>query len=52
MLAEFSGVLDLEYPPADGVGGGTKHVLNCMSIFIYEGIAKNIKGLDKKDYLK
>ena len=50
MLAEFSGVLDLEYPPADGVGGGTKHVLNCMSIFIYQGIAKKrlLRDLIKK----
>ena len=33
MLAEFSGVLDLEYPPADGVGGGTKNISNRMSIY-------------------
>ena len=34
MLAEFSGVLDLEYPPADGVGGGTKNISNRMSIYL------------------
>ena len=34
MLAEFSGVLDLEYPPADGVGGGTENISSCMSIHL------------------
>ena len=60
MLAEFSGVLDLEYPPADGVGGGTKNISNRMSIYIMsrnnillKDVIKNIiqsKNLECEDF--
>ena len=60
MLAEFSGVLDLEYPPADGVGGGTKNISNCMSIYsmsrnniLLKDFIKNIiqsKNLECEDF--
>ena len=47
MLAEFSGVLDLEYPPADGVGGGTKDISNRMSIY---SMSRN--NILLKDFIK
>ena len=60
MLAEFSGVLDLEYPPADGVGGGTKNISNRMSIYsmsrnniLLKDVIKNIiqsKNLECEDF--
>ena len=60
MLAEFSGVLDLEYPPADGVGGGTKNISNRMSIYsmsrnniLLKDFIKNIiqsKNLECEDF--